>query len=204
MYCRRHFTGHAEQGILVLIKNFAMAAATAAAMVALAFSPASARQWKATPEALARDYATINDSRPDGELVVLLWFVPQMIRPDTPGASAATAMLKKYVMLMVVDGHVDKTTGTISFQDVNALEARDQNGKTLDTVARDSLPPANVAVVTAVEALFRQSFGAMGKGMKLFVFDSDGVDPCGKGRLSVAVADETYTWDTPFPSCQAK
>jgi hypothetical protein len=38
--------------------------------------------------------------------------------------------------------------------------------------------------------------------MKLFVFDGAGIDSCSKGRLSIPLADETYTWDTPFPSCQ--
>jgi hypothetical protein len=44
---------------------------------------AACREWKATPEALAREYATINDSRPGGELILLLWFVPEMAPANT-------------------------------------------------------------------------------------------------------------------------
>ena len=153
---------------------------------------------------MAREYAAINDTRPDGELILLIWFVPQMIRPEVPGAATMTSMLRKNVVVVAVHGHLDKTSGTMSFEDINALEAKDQNGRALASVARENLAPTTVGAVTAVETMFRQSLGSMGKGMKLFVFDAAGVDACGEGRLSVALANETYFWDTPFPSCQAK
>ncbi len=166
-------------------------------------SPAWSRQWKATPEALARDYAKINDPRADGELVLLIWFVPQMVRADAPGAAQMTVMLRNHIVLMVVDGRLDKATGTMSFQEISGLEAHDQNGHALVPIEKDQLPPTTIGAVTALEAMFRQSLGNMGKGTRLFVFDADRVDSCGNGRLSVSMAHETYTWDTPFPSCQS-
>ena len=57
--------------------------------------PVSARQWRATPDAIARDYATITDTRPNGELIMLMWIVPRMVLPNSPGAAAATAMVQK-------------------------------------------------------------------------------------------------------------
>jgi hypothetical protein len=177
-------------------------AATAAMMLfALAASPALSRQWKATPEALARDYATINDQRPGGELVLAMWFVPQMVPANSPGAEAAKAMLQKYVIVMVVHGHLQSTTGSMSFDNVDALPARNQSGKPLALVARDSLPPISAGMLTTLESLLRQTLGPMGNGMKVFVFDADDVDSCKRGQLSILFVNETYTWDTPFPGC---
>jgi hypothetical protein len=189
-------------GNAVLIRHLAPILAAAVTLASLETAPAIARQWKATPEAIARDYATINDTRPGGELVLLMWFVPQMIPPSSPGAEVATTMLRKYVVVMAVHGHLDRATLNASFEDIIALQASDQNGRALTPIAKNDLPPASVALLTAMEALFRQSAGALGNGMKLFVFDGAGIDSCSKGRLLIPLADETYTWDTPFPSCQ--
>jgi hypothetical protein len=167
----------------------------------VALSAASSRSWKATPSAIARDYATINDTRPGGEIVMLMWFVPTMVQTGATGSAALIAMLQKYVVMMVVHGRLDKTTGTIAFDDINTLEARDQADKPLTLLARNDLPPTTTGALTAVEAMFRQSLGATGNGMKMFVFQADGVDACKKGRLSIPLAGETYTWDTPIPGC---
>lgn len=176
----------------------------AAVISVVAVSTASSRNWKATPDAIARDYATINDARPGGELVLLMWFVPTMVRADMSGAANLTAMLQRYIVVMVVDGHLDKASGSFSFDDINTLEARDKAGKPLNLLSRSDMPPAPTAMLAAVEAMFRQSLGAMGKGMKMFVFDAGDIDSCKKGQMSIPFAEETYTWDTPFPSCPQK
>jgi hypothetical protein len=110
-------------------------------------------------------------------------------------------MLQKYVVVMAVHGHLDKPSGSFSFEDINTLQATDQAGKPLNLLARSDMPPAPTAVLAAIETMFRQSLGAMGNGMKMFVFDAGDVDSCKKGQLSIPYAAETYTWDTPFPSC---
>jgi hypothetical protein len=179
-------------------------AAAAMILFALGASPALSRQWKATPEALARDYAGINDQRPGGELVLAMWFVPQMVPANSPGADVAKAMLQKYVVIVVAHGRLQSATGTVSFDNVDALSPRDQSGKPLTLVARDSLPPTYVAMVSALESVLRQTLGTMGNGMKMFIFDAGDVGSCKQGQLSVLFADETYTWDTPFPGCQQK
>jgi hypothetical protein len=76
----------------------------------LGVSPALSRQWKATPEASARDYAAITDQRPDGELVIAMWFVPQMMPVNSPGADVVKAMLQKYVVIVVVHGRLQSAT----------------------------------------------------------------------------------------------
>ena len=175
-----------------------------AALSIVAVSTTSSRMWKATPDAIARDYALINDTRGGGEVVVLMWFVPAMVRSDMSGAANLVATLEKYVVIMVVHGRLDKASGTLSFEDIGSLEARDQAGKALNLLARSDMPPAPSAMLTAVETMFRQSLGAMGKGARMFVFDAGDVDSCKKGGMSIPYAGETYTWDTPFPGCAQK
>jgi hypothetical protein len=183
------------------VKRFFLTGLLVSIVSLAGFSSASSRIWKATREAKARDYVTINDTRANGDLVLLLWFVPQMVQAGTPGAANFSAILQKYVIMMAVHGHLDKTSGSVSFDDLTTLEARDQAGKPLPLMARKDLPPTTIAALSGMEALFRQSFGAMGNGMKMFVFDSGEVSSCKNGKLSVPLAGETYTWNTPIPGC---
>jgi len=185
---------------MALRRLFGTALITAVLSV-VAVSAVSSRNWKATPDAIARDYATINDARPGGELILLMWFVPTMVRTDMSGAANLMATLQKYVVVMAVHGRLDKASGTFSFDDIDTLQARDQAGRPLNLLAGSAMPPAPTAVLAAVESMFRQSLGAMGKGMKMFVFEAGDVDSCKKGGMSIPYAGETYTWDTPFPSC---
>jgi hypothetical protein len=68
-----------------------------------------------------------------------------------------------------VHGRLDKTTGVISFEDIDKLDAKNQDGKLLTSIARVDLPPTSIAVITAMEAVFKHSLGTMGRGMKTFV-----------------------------------
>ena len=181
----------------VFVKHPARIALAAAIISLTSFSPASSRQWKTTPELLARDYAGITDSR-GGETVMLTWFVPQMMQPT---ATAAISMTQKYIILMVAHSRMDRATGISSFEDIVALEPKDQNGTVLAPVARNDLPPTSIAMLAGLEAILRQSLGAYGQGLKVFVFEKGDVDSCQKGQLSVQLAGENYTWDTPFPGC---
>ena len=163
--------------------------------------PASSRMWKPTPEKLALDYATIDDARPSGDLIFLMWFAAPIVRPDVPNAAQVRALLEQYVFLAAAEGHLDKTIGVISFGNIDALEAKDDAGTPLTAVERAGMPPTTVGAVTIVERMFQQALGAMGKGMKMFVFDAGNVHACKKGSLSVPFAGETYTWETPLPGC---
>jgi hypothetical protein len=193
-----------QKGSIALPKRIAFVIVATVLLALPGLCPVSARQRRATPDAVARDYATITDTRPSGELIMLMWIVPRMVQPNSPGATAAVAMVQKYVLVVAVHGHLDKTTGIMTFEDIDNLDVRDQGGKALTPVARNDLPPTNTAMLAALEAMFRQSIGAMGKGMKMFVFEGGNIDSCKKGQLSVPLASETYTWDTPFPGCDQK
>jgi hypothetical protein len=109
--------------------------------------------------------------------------------------------MEKYIFLAVAHGHFDRATGSISFENVDTLEAKDASGKSLTTVDRSSMPPATVGLVAVFERMAQQAFGALGHGMKMFVFDPGDVKACQKGELLVPYAGDTYTWATPFPGC---
>jgi hypothetical protein len=175
----------------------------AAAFLGFGITTGTARIWKPSPEKMARDYATINDVRPNGDLVLLMWFVPGMMQPDAAGAAAVKAILQKYVVVVAVHGSLDKTTASYSFEDIDHLQAEDRNQHPLAPISRSDLPPATIAVISALEAMFRQTAGAMGKGMKVFVFDAGAVNSCKQGELTIPLAGETYTWETPIPGCPA-
>jgi hypothetical protein len=163
--------------------------------------PASSRVWNPTPEKLASDYAIIQDTRPTGDLILLMWFASPIVRPQVPNAAQVRALLDEYIFLSVAHGRFNRTTGSISFDPIDTLEAKDGAGQPLTLVPTSSMPPVTAGVVAIVERLFTQAFGAAGKGMKMFVFDAGDVNACKKGRLSVPFVGETYTWDTPFPGC---
>jgi hypothetical protein len=153
---------------------------------------------------MAKDYAIINDTRPDGEFVILMWFVPIMVRPDTNGSGVMIAMLKKYVVIAAVHGQLDKSRGVLTFSDIDKLEPRDKIQDPLTPVARDDLPPETAGILVTMETFYRQSLGAVGKGLKIFIFEAGAADSCEKGQLSVPFAGETYTWEMPIPGCPQK
>jgi hypothetical protein len=37
--------------------------------------------------------------------------------------------------------------------------------------------------------------------MEFFTFDAGRAHACAKGAISIPLAGETYTWETPFPGC---
>jgi hypothetical protein len=132
---------------------------------------------------------------------MLMWFAPPIVRSDTSGAATTKALLEKYVVMMVLHGQLDKTTGVLSFDDIAALEAKDQNGRPLNRIASADLTPTTSALLAAMETMLRQSLGALGKGIRVFVFDAGAVKSCEKGKISVPFAGDTYTWQTPIPGC---
>jgi hypothetical protein len=161
------------------------------------FSSALSRPWKPTPVQLASDYAAINHSKSATDFVNIRWWAEPTVMPDTPLAG----LLRKYIVISVVHFHVNLPGGTMSTEDVDILEARDSSDMPLTSVPRNALPPAAIATLSGFEASFRQSLGRLGEGTKFFIFDAGTVRACEKGGISVPLAGETYTWETPFPGC---
>lgn len=174
--------------------------ATLAAAISFGECPSAvSRVWKALPDAIARDYARIEDAR-GGETVILMWFAPPTVKADAP-TLALIQTLQKYTVIVAAHARIEKLSGAVTFEEINTLEARDATGKPLTLLARENLPPTAAGLLTALETVLRQSLGAMGKGTKMFVFNAENVDACKEGELSVPLAGETYTWKTPFPGC---
>jgi hypothetical protein len=161
------------------------------------FSSASSRPWKATPNQIAAEYAQINDQRKSTDLVIIKWLASPTVRS---GASLA-AILEKYIVISVVHVHSDQPLGAISFDNVDTLEVRDGSGKPLAFVPRNELPPAAIEHLSALEVALRQSLGRFGDGIRFFAFDAGAVRVCEKGGISIPLAGETCTWETPFPGC---
>jgi hypothetical protein len=171
---------------------------SALACVLYASSPAGARPWKTTPQGLAQDYAQILDGRGQGEIVVLFWLVPQIV-PESP---AAQVLLDKYIIVGVAHGRMGPG-GCMLFDVIDPLQIKDAGGKPLTLLEGDKLPSDVSTFVTAMGGTMKQSLGAMGQGMRIFVYDNGGVHACAKGGLSIPYNGEVYTYDTPIPGCSA-
>jgi hypothetical protein len=164
-------------------------------VLGITFSSASSRNWKATPTQIASDYSLISHAKSSTETVNIKWWAPPTLAPGS-----LTGLLEKYVVISVVHLHVNQG-GTLSFDEVKALEASDSSGKPLTLVSRSELPPVFIGFLSTLEAGFRQALGRFGDGTRFFVFDAGTVRACEQGGISVPLAGETYTWETPFPGC---
>jgi hypothetical protein len=175
--------------------------AAAALAVGLAFglTAADARQWNPTPQALAQDYLQILHMKPGGEVVMVQWFAPPMVAAQPEAAE----LLDKYVLIAVVHARLGPG-GTMLFDDIPPLKATDGDGTPLKLLTGGDIPKNVAQGVQALNGMLKQSIGAMGQGMKFFVFEPGAVKACGKGKLSIPYAGETYTYDTPIPGCQAQ
>jgi hypothetical protein len=146
---------------------------------------------------MAQDYANIVDQRGRGDLVMLLWLVPEAIPEDQ---HVAREILSKYVVLGAVHAKMD-AIGTFSFDDINSLNASDTSGRPLVALDNSSMPPTITGALATVQAIMSQAAGPFGRGIHWFVYRGGTVGSCQKGGMSIQLADETYTYETPIPGC---
>jgi len=161
-------------------------------------SPAGARPWKTTPQGVAQDYAQILDMRGQGEIVLVVWMSPPMLGAPPQ----AQQLMDKYVVIGVVHGRMGPG-GSMLFDVIDTLKAKDGNGTTLKLLEGDKLPDDISQFVLAMGGTMKQAIGAMGQGMRFFVFENGGVHACTKGKLAIPYAGEVYTYETPIPGCPA-
>jgi hypothetical protein len=88
-------------------------------------------------------------------------------------------MLEKYVVLSV-DHFQTGQGGTISVDDIDTLEVRDEDNKPLTLVPRTELLPSEAGMLSAIEAAIRQSAGRIGAATRFFIFDAGSVRACEK------------------------
>jgi len=178
---------------------------TAIVFLAFVFSFLSlssfARPWKPAPNAMALDYSQIVDNRSGtGKEGVFLWWInPPSIAALLP---AGREVFEKYVIIGAVHFHVS-AAGVFTFDDIPALDAK-SGSTSLTPLNGDAIPPTVAGMLTTFKSSLGQALGSTGQGLRWFVFDAGSLHACDKGGLSVPLADETYTWDTPVPGCPEK
>lgn len=182
--------------VVTLHRSLALTACFMLCVGFLGTGTASARQWKATPQALAQEYSMIQDSRPGNELVIIMWLAPEMVEDPS-----LREIFEKSLVIGAIDAHVSPD-GKFSFAQIDAVPAKDAQGNALRELKGDDIPPAATGAVHTMDAVFRQALGPVGAGFHWFVFDGANVKSCTPGQgFSVQVSGETYTYDTPIPGC---
>jgi len=161
------------------------------AVVGVSFSSASSRPWKPSPTQIAGDYAQINHGKSSNEFVNIRWWAAPTVVSGTPFAR----MLEKYVVISIVHFHTSQG-GSISIDDIETLEVRNEDDKPLALVPRTELLPTEVGMITTVEAGFRQSSGRIGDGTKFFIFDAGTVRACEKGKVSAPCWRDLHVGNT--------
>ena len=159
-----------------------------------------ARQWSPEPRAAALDYAQIVHVKPNGQLVLVWWVVPEIFAP-MPNTQPLLNVLSRYVVLGVAQGRPG-ANGTMTMDTVPAVEITDDMGRSYAPLADNALPPDVSQAIATLQAISRQTpLGPIAQGIRWFVFQADGVHSCGPGALSVPFGGETYNYDTPVPGC---
>ena len=168
-----------------------------ALVLGLVATPSFSRPWHPTPNAMAMDYSQIMDNRTAKKELVFVWWLNPPSFATLP--SSATELLEKYVVIGAVHAHISPGA-VFTFDDIPALDAK-SGGASLTPLTGDAIPPTIAGILTTLEASLGQALGPTGKGLHWFVFDAGPLHACDKGDLSVPLADETYTWETPIPGC---
>lgn len=191
---------HARQQAGQRKRRWLVTGAAVLSLCGLVSSPASSRPWRPTPQALALYYTQILDNRGNGDIVFLWWLVPE-ISPETMQNAKVRTLFNDYVVLGIAHARAS-AAGTVTFQPVEAPQAKSANGEVLELLAGDNVPPAVAGALTAMEGVLRQTVGPFGRGMRWFVFAGGGVHSCTNGGLLVSFAGETYSYKTPIPGCR--
>ena len=171
-----------------------------AAVIAFGAQSAHSRMWKPDAAALAQDYLIIEDSRNDGEdIIMLMWFAPEMA-----GEDGKDPFIREVLSDTIIVGTVYakiNNQGIFEYADVEAPVASLQSGNKLHQVSEDDLKPGSATTLFAMKQIFSQNLGAMGQGMKWYNFSGTKVDSCKEDILWIEFAGEKYDFKTPLPGC---
>jgi hypothetical protein len=176
---------------------FRSVALFSAIAVALA-SPIAARQWNPDTRGASLDYTQIVHTKPNGEIVLVWWAVPETF-PGDANSKVLTDVLSRYVIIGVAHGH--NGAGGVSLDPVADLGIADQSSRQFSPLAANGAPAEVTQALATLQALARQSLGPLGTGVRWFAFDGSMIHSCTAGKISVPFAGETYTYDTPIPGC---
>jgi hypothetical protein len=82
---------------------------------------AESRPWKPAAAQIAGDYADIQHARSATDFVTIRWWAPPTVASGTPLAG----ILEKYIVISIVHFHVNQPDATITFDEIDRLEAYD-------------------------------------------------------------------------------
>lgn len=161
--------------------------------------PSAARQWRATPQALAQEYSQIIDQRSAQEVVLLLWLSPPLVPADASGQQARE-ILSKYMVIGMIHAEFG-ADGSPTFRKIPEI-SMEPNQKPLRGYLDESvLPPTVLGGLKAIQAIFQQTLGPLGRGTHWFVFDAADLSACGSGGFVIPYDGVRYSYDTPIPGC---
>ncbi len=160
---------------------------------------ADARQWNAGPQALAQEYVIINDQRSPNEIVLLFWMSPMLI-PDGPNAVDVREMLREHLLLGAAYVRVDNQ-GRFIPTNAPTPTLKTMTGASIKSLDENGISPAVAATVTALQKVFGNILGPLGKGIEWNIFDGGPVSSCNSGGFIVAFKGTDYDYKTPIPGC---
>jgi len=161
---------------------------------------ADARRWNANPTDLAMEYTQIIDQRSQNEIVVLMWFAPEMVE-DSAENKTMQAILREYTVIAAVQT-VISPLGKFTFSNTEEVILLTGDNRELKSIPEDDRPPVVAGAVNIMGSIMAQGLGAMGEGMTWYVFADSGVDSCGGGEFWILFAGEKYDYQTPIPGCR--
>lgn len=171
-----------------------------AALIAFGAQSAHTRMWKPDATALAQDYLIIEDSRNNGEdIIMLMWFAPEMAGEEGKDPFIRD-ILSDTIIIGTVYGKMN-SQGMIEHADVKAPVASLESGNMLHQVSENDLKPGSATALFTMKQIWSQNLGAMGQGMKWYSFSGAKVDSCKEDTLWIEFAGEKYDFKTPLPGC---
>ncbi len=161
--------------------------------------PASARPWKPTVHEKAQDYLQIEHNISESEAVIIIWLAPQFF-PQESMEPSMEQVFQQYAVVAVIH---------FSMNDLGQWKAIVPSDVMLELSETDSLaplsgseiPPMVGSILHFLETSLASGFGAVGQGLKTFVYDGAGIDSCGGGKLWVRYLEERYEYEMPVPGC---
>ena len=161
--------------------------------------PASARPWKQTALERAQDYLQIEHSLSDNEIVIVIWLAPQFFDPASFDRSMEQ-VFEQYTLVAVIHFSMSDLGEFTSIEPTDVtLELSE--GDSLVPLATGQIPPVVSTIVHFLESSLGGGFGAVGQGIKTFVYDGTQADSCDQGKLWIRYLEERYEYERPVPGC---
>ena len=158
-----------------------------------------ARQWRSNPTDDVLDYALIQDRRSRNEFIMIFWINPTI--GNEPKNELVRESLAKNLIIGIA--HADFTDrGYFEFRKVSAPVISTGNGQLRTELKISQQEPLIVRLVPAMQEIYENAIGPLGKGLTWFVYDGTGIETCRPGTLIVPYAGENYSYETPIPGCK--